>query len=74
MSFSPKFNKYNFKDIFCNLVELAKELQKADEFTRAVAGSKLALIADEVSLQYSGLRGVANSIQRFTPSISRSPL
>jgi hypothetical protein len=31
------------------LVELAKELQKADEFTRAVAGSKLALIAEEVS-------------------------
>jgi hypothetical protein len=41
--------------IFCIqyscLVELAKELQKADEFTRAVAGSKLALIAEEVAIQ-----------------------
>ena len=39
-----------------DLVELAEVVQKADQFTRATAGSKLTVIAEQVTFCQSGQR------------------
>ena len=47
---TKKNKKYTEKkfDILYLTVELASQLQTADQFTRATAGSKLAIIAEQV--------------------------
>ena len=55
--FKVLFNKKNADSELSNIflldvpiVELAAMVQKADEFTRATAGSKLSIIAEQVSI------------------------
>ncbi|XP_055957579.1 uncharacterized protein C1orf50 homolog isoform X2 [Patella vulgata] len=47
-----------------DLVELAKQVQKADEFTRATAGSKLIVIADQIKYLQEQARKVLEEAKR----------
>ena len=54
---SGKLNQFD-------LVELAGEIQKADEFTRATAGSKLSVIAEQVRFLQEQARKCLEEAQR----------
>merc|ERR1719163_524958 len=53
----------NFQDAV-NLVELASEIQTADKFTRATAGSKLSVIAEQVRFLQAQAQKILEEAQR----------
>ena len=46
-----------------DIVELAKQVQKADEFTRATACGKLTVIADQIKFLQEQARKVSTEIK-----------